>query len=217
MFECNKRVSIKIYGYLVASLVLIMALLTSCAISAKAGPGPATTIFAGDNLTVAESDDLSDVMPQAQPGVTLVDPYADVTNENLSLEEIKTLFGTVWVPTYLPEGLELDWTKAIEGCNIGLIYRGASSRPYILISEDVVGCYHKYPTGTVTEININGETAYLVRGNWAIIDGVTSWREDISKAVILSLGGWAFTVQAVPSSGFSDEELIKVASSLVEY
>lgn len=140
----------------------------------------------------------------------------DLTNPDLTT--VKQRMGKLFVPSYLPEGFTLKRVYVSGNWKASLHYM-TSTCPQILLQIHMFtnGADFKFPQGTVEKVAVNGNTAYLVTGNWVgYLDNPVAWEESETLQLMFSLGGLVIDFQGSNAADWTADELIKIAESLHE-
>ena len=129
----------------------------------------------------------------------------------------------IYSPTYLPEGLAPNKSTTFSDPYFGSHYSDDDRFLHLIIAREPF--YHTRPEiepGYVEEVTVNGQAAYLVRGDWTTIylneqaAPFESWDPEVSLSVYLNLGDAWFMISVLPfpsEHGFDERELLRVAES----
>ena len=130
----------------------------------------------------------------------------------------------IYSPTYVPEGFTPDESTLFSDPYFGSHYSDAFKDLQLMIAREPF--YHYRPEiepGHVEEVTVNGQTAYLVRGDWMTVHlneqaaPFETWDFEISLRVYLNLGDAWFMISVLPfpkEHGFDERELLRVAESM---
>lgn len=169
------------------------------------------------------------------------------------LDDVEEALGYSLTPAYLPEGFEFDKFQPLESPEFtaSVDYRRFSNNAYHHIfirypqsfspsDEDnllpeLLGPDWQRPGDTMSEVKVNGETAYLVRGAWSddtmwelassgpkILETVTpNWDYDVYLSLYFDFElsqdetiGVMIQAMLYPSEWITAKEMVKIAESL---
>ncbi len=156
-----------------------------------------------------------------------------------SLDAVREKLGYALVPDYLPEGFGFSTAEMVTGRVASLAYTDPSHLLSIIYPIPFspegylvqgLATSPKRPDDALSEVEVNGETAYLVRGQWSadtirqgpgIDPSLAKWDYDITLALFfdfqvsqdnkVSVG---IRVLFDPADWTTGEELVRVAESL---
>jgi predicted transglutaminase-like cysteine proteinase len=155
-----------------------------------------------------------EVLPNRTPfegGVRLRDP---------SFDEVKQRLGKLWLPSYLPAGYKLSSSWLLRDGSVDFVYQKSLSSD-LEILEYSSGGEMEFPEDTVSEVMVNGDLAYLVRGGWTmqgtLPNRTLTWNNNQALTLYFNLDGWIITVRGFWADSWTEEELIKIAESLTPY
>ncbi len=144
----------------------------------------------------------------------LRDPFPE-RQVGLGFTEIKNTMGHLFLPTYLPDGFRLIWTLTIKDRELALRFIKDKSHPFLLIIETPNEAQDRALLNKLKRIKIASKDAYIIHGNWE--PNGMNYSEWVSTQLYFNLGDWVIVLQGVPAASWSDEELIKIATSFKEY
>ncbi len=143
---------------------------------------------------------------------------------NISLAEIDAQVGGLYVPSYVPQGLNLS-ESWVDGGKSNLRYKsGNASGANMRVMQFTVAPRPHAKRGSVETVTVGGESGKLIRGAWLYgrdaKGGVTApiWDAGISLRLFFQRDGK--TLAVMTSVGGVDEvgsELVPVAESMAPY
>ena len=146
-----------------------------------------------------------------------------------TLEEMKSEFGEIRVPSSTPKGFVLRESEIIgdpgDGHTATSVYFDPKRKLQLFISEFTGSARPFVKRGYSRPVSVNGNTGYLISGIWGRLtkDGVThpiEWEPHSTKQLMFQIGdrGFLVMVGSYPAKkGFTDDDLIRVAESLVPH
>lgn len=152
------------------------------------------------------------------------------TESNLTLEQLKQKMGRLWIPGYIPPGFVFKSASATVGYDAFINYQLKSSE-FLNISETPrppIGGKPSYPEDKMEAVTVSGYSGYLVHGGWVnVIQPGTElptvpdiknavWNDTWMAQLWLNIDGWGVNFM-VAGTGWTDEMLLQIASSLYEY
>ena len=144
------------------------------------------------------------------------DPARDIR----TLDQVKHLRGTVYVPSYLPAGFGSREVQLAGSQAVALAYR-KGDHGQLIILQDSVPAEPEVGAGHTRIVSVNGQPAHLVDGTWVtyVRDGVASteeWEPGEARSLYFQQGDiWVLLV--VSPAQLDEAELVKVAESLTPY
>ena len=141
---------------------------------------------------------------------------------SLDLSEIKALMGKLWIPTYLPFGIELIQTDATKGHDLHICFtNSAFDHSYFIISESPKSANMHIPMDTYKTVTVRNKSGLIILGNWGLQQNngakETRWIPSVSTTLLFEIDGWTIMMTGTPAKAWSEEELIKIAESMREY
>ena len=145
----------------------------------------------------------------------------NIKSKNSSLDEIKQHLGELWLPTFLPLGYTFYFGAAYYSQEIWSLELGFQTETGSqLLVEETPGVetmqVSSFPFGTVEQVTVNNQTAYLVNYTYAFGNG-TSTVFKTALMLLFNQGSLAIRLAVTPADSLAEEQLIKIAESLVEY
>ncbi|GEM_PF-3365065 len=152
------------------------------------------------------------------------------TESGLTLDQLKQKMGRLWIPGYIPPGYVFKSASATVGYDAFIQYQFKNSS-FLNISETPrppIGGKPSYPEDKMEAVTVNGYSGYLVHGGWLSVvqSGATLppvpdtknavWNDTWMAQLWLNIDGWGVNF-LVTGTGWTDEMLIQIASSLYEY
>ena len=160
----------------------------------------------------------------ALPVVAEIDSIDQIVDLLESVPRADTDTKVIFSPTYVPDGFELDESMTFSEGYFGSHYIDDDRFLFLALAREPF--YHLRPEieqGHVEEVTVNGQSAYLVRGDWVTVYPSEQaapfeyWDSEISLSIYLSLGDSWFLISVGPvlgEHGFDEIELLKVAESM---
>ena len=129
-----------------------------------------------------------------------------------------------FAPTYIPDGFTRDGMTSSFDPSFESNY--VDDDRFLFLMSVREPFYHPRPElepGHVEEVMVNGEPAYLVRGDWMTVhlddesDPFETWDPELSLRVYLNLDSSWYMVSLLPypmEHGIDERELLKIAASM---
>ena len=175
-------------------------------------------------VEVVEVDQLHDSEPPPPRGVKQVHHHnvpspRELPNTDDSLRTISGMVGTVFAPTYLPEGYTRTKIQVLPEMPSADLHfsKGESS---IIVSQSKGHYQHPVKRGHSSEVSINGTPGHVVTGGWVTTihrDGTvgsTDWEEDFTLEVLFQHEDWWILLTCFGEDLPGRNELLAVARSL---
>ena len=184
--------------YLVIAVAIMALLLLAVRVANPSADSP------GDGEAVL-------VSPDGRIQTHLVARYGDADRASFSHPDVEIAApSAVYVPSYLPEGLELAKTRLLTPTSPNQLFVGEGKTLTIL--QDVFAT-QTARVGFVEEMSINGRSGFLVRGGWTDPDKSARWNEGERMALLLEVEDGIVIVQG-EGDWLTRGEIVRVASSL---
>ncbi len=180
------------------------------------------------SATPVEAAVSMDSEPVDPPTTPLLVNEIDSIDQIVDLLESQPRIGpegdVVFSPMYVPEGFVPDEGTSLTEDYFGRLYTDEDRFLFLLVAREPF--YHlrsEIEQGHVKEVAVNGQPAYLVRGDWMTVypdehsAPIETWDSEISLSVYMNLGDTWFLISmfgAPAEHGFDEHELLKVAESM---
>ena len=134
---------------------------------------------------------------------------------------MKERAGALFMPTYVPGGLQLV-RSSITGAHTSLVYRSATSEngpitpPFLTIMQVSGVNMRNVPAEYHSIAVVDGKTAHLVRGLSSSVGDSEEevWESEAASALYLPQQDFVTAIIQFPGREFSFDELARVAESL---
>jgi hypothetical protein len=137
--------------------------------------------------------------------------------ESLDLPGIKDWMGRLWIPTYLPDGYELEKTDATREVALHLHFRNPDKKSKLILYESPKPADLHIPHDTYQQVLVRGQTGFLVSGAFVHNQNYSKWQESLCLYLVFEIDGWTINLMGLPAKEWSGEELVKIAESLKTY
>lgn len=145
------------------------------------------------------------------------------------LKDVKHLFTHLWMPRYLPAGLDLERAEVTNPKNSypDLAFSRVANDGRLVLAVESKGeyCQEYVPVqkpGCVLQLEVGNRKGYLVRGSWTVttdregnlVDA--GWDEKTLLKLVLfdSEHAQVLTLMSTPSDFLPEDEIINIAESL---
>ena len=184
--------------YLVVAVALMALLLLAVRVVNPSGSSP------GDGEAVL-------VSPQGRIQIHLVTSYGDSERASLSVPDVEIAApSAVYVPSYLPEGLELANTRLLTPTSPEQLFAGEGR--VLSVLQDV-SATQIAKVGAVEEISVDGRPGFLVRGGWTVPDKSARWDVGERMTLLLEVEDGGVIVQG-EGDWLTRLEMVRIAGSL---
>ena len=137
--------------------------------------------------------------------------YGDSERASLSVPDVEIAApSAVYVPSYLPEGLELANTRLLTPTSPEQLF--ADEGRVLSVLQDV-SATQIAKVGAVEEISVDGRPGFLVRGDWTVPDKSARWDEGQRMTLLLEVEDGVVIVQG-EGDWLTRLEMVRIAGSL---
>ncbi len=221
-------------GSLIMALVLAVSLIPNGWGAANASPiqdnikiaqtGGLPKMNSHPEVRVIEIDDPQSISARSEPHTHSAHfPQGDNSAQRVSLDELNSRLDGIKVPN-LPEGFTLTDSRMYGRDLAEHAYYNPETKLRITISEHKGPMLRAIKRGHYKRVSVKGYPGYLITGTWVVFiqDGNSEeyWDPDAGRLLLFRMGERTYRVAVAVnpvSKGFTDEDLMAVAESLVPY
>ncbi len=151
------------------------------------------------------------VSPGGRIQIHIVQGYADSRRVRLSVPDVEVAApSAVYVPSYLPDGLELANTQMLTRTSPEQLFLGEGKTLTILQHASAA---QTAKVGFVEEISVDGLPGFLVRGGWTDTDKPVRWNWGERMALLLEVEDGVVIVRG-EGDWLTRGEIVRIAGSL---